>query len=249
MPEPACGTERRTSLGGERRPQSEVLEDAPDDPRILDQRNDPHRSLAPGALQRIGLVDFADQPRPSGFRVRKSDSSQAPFESRLAGSSRSGRLRFSDPAAALLTVAGPARGRREERPGNVWSVTHCRQHATTNCHATHLWRPRPPIVRLRKVRRTDQSTRYARTALTSNQAARMKVTTGGVPRATAGCWCGAFPRSSCYSDCMGYLCTFAAQAHVVPFFPLQSSRDTGMALWNHGAPVTSVLEWSVRRVE
>ncbi len=38
MPEPARGTERRTSLGSERRPQSQVIEDAPDDSRILDQR-------------------------------------------------------------------------------------------------------------------------------------------------------------------------------------------------------------------
>jgi len=69
MPGPTRGTERRTSLGGERRPQSEVIEDAPDDSRILDQSDDPHRPLAPGALQRIGLVDLADQPRPGGSRA------------------------------------------------------------------------------------------------------------------------------------------------------------------------------------
>jgi len=67
MPGPTRGTGRRTSLGGERRPQSEVLEDAPDDSRILDQRNDAHRPVAPGALQRIGLVDLTDQPRPGGY--------------------------------------------------------------------------------------------------------------------------------------------------------------------------------------
>jgi hypothetical protein len=44
-----------------------VLEDAPDDSRILDQRNDAHRPFALGAFQRIGLVDLANEPRPSGF--------------------------------------------------------------------------------------------------------------------------------------------------------------------------------------
>jgi hypothetical protein len=34
MPGPSCGTERRTSLGGKRRPQSEVLKDALDDSRV-----------------------------------------------------------------------------------------------------------------------------------------------------------------------------------------------------------------------
>jgi DNA-directed RNA polymerase subunit beta' len=46
-----------------------VLEDATDDLWILDQRHDPHRPFALGALQRIGLVDLADQPRPSGSRA------------------------------------------------------------------------------------------------------------------------------------------------------------------------------------
>jgi hypothetical protein len=66
MPGPPRGTKRRTALGGERRPQSEVLEDAPDDSRILDQGNDPHRPLALGALQRIGFqssfMQMGDNP-------------------------------------------------------------------------------------------------------------------------------------------------------------------------------------------
>ncbi len=33
-----------------------MLEDAPHDTRIVDQRDDPHRPLAPGTFQRIGLV-------------------------------------------------------------------------------------------------------------------------------------------------------------------------------------------------
>ena len=37
---PTRGTERRTALGSERRPQSQVLHDAPDDCRIVDQHND-----------------------------------------------------------------------------------------------------------------------------------------------------------------------------------------------------------------
>jgi len=50
---------RRTSLGGERGPQSEVLEDALNDARILNQGNDPHRPIEPGAFQRISLIDLA----------------------------------------------------------------------------------------------------------------------------------------------------------------------------------------------
>ena len=46
-------------------------QDAPDDRRILDQRNDPHRAPALGALQRIDLLDLADQPRQSGFRASR----------------------------------------------------------------------------------------------------------------------------------------------------------------------------------
>ena len=44
-----------------RSPQPQVLEDAPDDSRILDQRDHPHRPLALGAFQGIGLVHLADQ--------------------------------------------------------------------------------------------------------------------------------------------------------------------------------------------
>jgi len=46
-----------------RRPQSQVLRDVPDDSRILDQRDDPHLPLARGALQQIGRADIADSPR------------------------------------------------------------------------------------------------------------------------------------------------------------------------------------------
>ena len=64
---PAREIERRTAVLHLRRPHSQVLEDAPNDSRILDQRNDPLQPLALGALQRIDLVDLADQPRPGGF--------------------------------------------------------------------------------------------------------------------------------------------------------------------------------------
>jgi hypothetical protein len=50
------GTQWRTPLRHLWRPPSQVLEDPPDDSRILDQRNDAHRPLAFGVLQRIGLV-------------------------------------------------------------------------------------------------------------------------------------------------------------------------------------------------
>ena len=51
--------ERRTALGGKRRAQSWVLKDVLNDSRILDQRNDPHRPLALGALQRIDRAQAA----------------------------------------------------------------------------------------------------------------------------------------------------------------------------------------------
>ena len=54
---PARGIERRTSLAGKRRPQPQVLEDVPDDSRILYQRNDPHRPFALGAFQGIDLIE------------------------------------------------------------------------------------------------------------------------------------------------------------------------------------------------
>jgi len=40
MPGPTRGTEWRTSLGGERRLQSQLLEDAPDESRNVDRSND-----------------------------------------------------------------------------------------------------------------------------------------------------------------------------------------------------------------
>jgi hypothetical protein len=43
-----------------------VLEDVPDDARILDQHDDTHRALARRAPQRIGFVDLADEPDPGG---------------------------------------------------------------------------------------------------------------------------------------------------------------------------------------
>jgi hypothetical protein len=64
----ACTGQARdpvTSLHRRRRPQAQVLEDASDDCRILDSsamtRIGP---LHVGAFQGIGLIDFADQPRP-----------------------------------------------------------------------------------------------------------------------------------------------------------------------------------------
>ena len=60
----ASGTQWRTSLHRPRRPPAQVLADASDDCRILDQRDDAHRPLALGAFQGIGRIDFADQPRP-----------------------------------------------------------------------------------------------------------------------------------------------------------------------------------------
>jgi uncharacterized protein involved in response to NO len=51
-PRPTRSTGRRTSLGGERRPQSEVIEDAPDDSRILDQGD---KSFAVHALT-VGAI-------------------------------------------------------------------------------------------------------------------------------------------------------------------------------------------------
>lgn len=56
---PTRGTERRASLAGERRPQPQALQDAPDDLWILDQRDDPHRPFALGALQRISRASLA----------------------------------------------------------------------------------------------------------------------------------------------------------------------------------------------
>ena len=85
IPGPTRGTGRRTSLGGERRPQSEVIEDAPDDSRILDQSDDPHRPLALGALQRVGLIDLADQPRPGGPCARSSTARGKPSARRFPG--------------------------------------------------------------------------------------------------------------------------------------------------------------------
>jgi hypothetical protein len=51
-----------------RRPPAQVLEDASDDCRILDQRDDAHRPLALGAFQGIGLIrhSFLAFPRPDG---------------------------------------------------------------------------------------------------------------------------------------------------------------------------------------
>ena len=64
---PTRGIDGRTSLGGKRRPQPQVFEDAPDDSRILNQRDHPHRPFALGAFQGISLIDLAYVPRPSGF--------------------------------------------------------------------------------------------------------------------------------------------------------------------------------------
>jgi len=68
---PTRGTKRRSSLGCERCLQFEVLEDAPDDSRILDQRNHPHRPRALEAFQGIGFVELAAQPRPGSFRASR----------------------------------------------------------------------------------------------------------------------------------------------------------------------------------
>jgi len=60
------GWRGRTRPGGLGRPASEVMENALSDRWIVDERDDAHRPLALRALQRIGFIDFANQPRPQG---------------------------------------------------------------------------------------------------------------------------------------------------------------------------------------
>jgi hypothetical protein len=57
----SCWRPRRARLG---RSQPQVLENAPDDARVVDQGDDWHEPLALRTLQGIGLVDFADEARP-----------------------------------------------------------------------------------------------------------------------------------------------------------------------------------------
>ncbi len=58
---PVGSLRRRASLGGIGRPVPQVPEDPPHHARIVDQGDDAHRPLAPGACERIGFVDLADQ--------------------------------------------------------------------------------------------------------------------------------------------------------------------------------------------
>ena len=48
----------------DRLPELHVFQDALHHRRVVDQRDDAHRSLAFWAFERIGLVDLADEPRP-----------------------------------------------------------------------------------------------------------------------------------------------------------------------------------------
>ncbi len=67
---PLRGGRGRTRPGGLGRPPSEVMENAPYDRRIVDEGDDAHRPLAPWTLQRIGFIDFANQPRPGRLGAR-----------------------------------------------------------------------------------------------------------------------------------------------------------------------------------
>ena len=77
----------------------QVLEDAPDDSRILDQRNHPRRPLALGAFQGIGFVDLVDESRPGGFRASRKFSGRRLDRRRQSGAgweklSGHGRAKF-----------------------------------------------------------------------------------------------------------------------------------------------------------
>jgi hypothetical protein len=58
------------SLGRLGCPAPQVLQDAPCHAWIVDERNDPHRPLAARTLERIDLVELANEPRPSGLGTR-----------------------------------------------------------------------------------------------------------------------------------------------------------------------------------
>ena len=62
--QPVIGVQSRTLGSGVGEPETEMLQNPPDDRGILDGGNDPHGMLASGTDHGIGFVDLADQPGP-----------------------------------------------------------------------------------------------------------------------------------------------------------------------------------------
>ena len=147
---PARGIEWRTSLRGAQ--DSQVLEDAPDDSCILDQRNNAHRPFALRALQRIGLVHLGSWGRSTASYRRKRAGNLARRHRNRCVRSRDGDRRTARSARSCALPPRGERGPLRQAPcrGAVRSAT---EGLRPGCAGGRPRREAPPPRALRCARR------------------------------------------------------------------------------------------------